>query len=132
MKKPEALNYVFISEKSKDISDKILISKFRDCSFRNHGWMYKLFLSSKTCPKSKVVYCLYKKELVAWGLRAKDPSIYSIMLYVKKNHRRLGIGSKIFKKLCAGLSRKQIEYWPHNTGNSKFFKSVDKKQNDEF
>jgi hypothetical protein len=123
MQKPANLNqYTFISEKTKDISDLNLISQFRDCSFKNLGCIYKTFLELKNSPNSKVVYCLLDNQVVGWGLLSKESGKYSIMLYVRKNHRRLGIGSHIFKKLSLGLPIKQISYWPHDKKSREFFK----------
>ena len=115
----------FVSVKSKSIKDDInLISQFFDCSYGRYGLMYKLFISAQNDLKSKVVYCLDKNQVIGWGLRYKDVNHHEVMLYVDKDYRRKGIGTKIYNKLVIGLSKDRISNSAHNVSARKFFNSV--------
>jgi GNAT superfamily N-acetyltransferase len=123
-KKIDFSNYVFVSKKSKQILDFDLISQFRNCSYKSGGHLFSDFLRYKNNKCSKIVYCLYDEKVIGWGFRYKYRKRYPIMLYVRKNFRRQGLGSKIYKKLASGLNKTIIEYWPHDKKSHSFFKKV--------
>lgn len=119
--------YIFVSRKAWQVVDPALIEQFKNCSFKSGGYLFKTFKKYKEEKTSKIVYCLYFRKVVGWGLRYRNTgrkTTYGIMLYVKKDFRRKGIGSEIYKKLALGLKRSTIEYWPHDRKSHDFFKKV--------
>lgn len=45
------------------------------------------------------------------------------MFYVRKTHRRKGLGTRIYKKLTYRLPKSKIEVYP-DSSNKKFFNKV--------
>jgi len=97
------------------------------CSLRNCGYMWGHFLEYRDDKCAKIVICRKNKRIVGWGLRFKFKNgrntKYSIMFYVRKTHRRKGLGTRIYKKLTYRLPKSKIEVYP-DSSNKKFFNKV--------
>jgi len=88
-------------------------------------WIH--FLQYRHDKSAKVVICKNNTRIVGWGLRYKFKTNrkikYSVMFYVRKTHRRKGIGTRIYKKLTFKLPKSKIEVYP-DSSNKQFFKKV--------
>ena len=97
------------------------------CSLRNRGYMWGHFLEYRDDKCAKVVICRNNTRIVGWGLRFKfktgRKTKYSVMFYVRKTHRRKGLGTRIYKKLTYRLPKSKIEVYP-DSSNKKFFNKV--------
>jgi GNAT superfamily N-acetyltransferase len=87
--------------------------------------MWYSLRKNRQCDKSKVVICFIKDKIVAWGFRFKYAGKvkYSVMLYVRESHRKLGIGTKIYRTLTRGIKSIKIKVYP-DFYNKKFFKKI--------
>lgn len=62
-----------------------------------------------------------KKKFIGWGFLFKEEENYfSVMLFVKKEYRRKGVGSEIIRLLSKG--HMEIEVSPHDDKSRRFFK----------
>lgn len=121
----------FKTKRARKIVKKELISNFEKNSFRKGGYLWSAFKEFYFEKDSKVCYCLDKKEFVGWGLLWKDYNkSYSLMLFVRKQYRRLGIGTKIIKILSKKI-KKKIDVYPHNKTSKKFFRKAKKEVGDK-
>ena len=69
------------------------------------------------------------KKIVAWGIlyyqipESKGHS-QAMMLYVKRSHRRQGIGTRLVKLMESHSETKRIKCFKHDYISSEFFKSI--------
>jgi GNAT superfamily N-acetyltransferase len=105
--------------------DKKYDKQLYNCSLRYYGHMWYSFKKNRQCDKSKVVICFIKDKIIGWGFRFKYAGKvkYSVMLYVRKPHRNLGIGTQIYRTLTRGIRRVKIKVYPDYV-NKKFFEKI--------
>ncbi len=122
------MKFIFKVKKVISIRDKNLILEFRENSFKSGGFLWKNFQDARQSPFAKVCFCRQKTgDFVGWGLLDRElvGDIPYLMLFVKKEYRRLGIGTKIIKLHCQ--NHKEITVYPHSIASNKFFKSIKNK-----
>lgn len=104
-------------------------SGLRDCSLKSRGLMWTTFKrhheDAETPAKNypRVATCHVRGKIAGWGLSVDHGKKREIMLYVKRAHRRQGIGTTLFKKL-AGKSPGSSLIVTGDVYNHKFFTTV--------
>lgn len=75
---------------------------------------------------SRAVMAWQSGRLVGWVLTWREPgdNVWSLHIYVRSDHRRMGIGRALYARARQG--RRSIEVFPHNPASRGFYKpSVD-------
>jgi GNAT superfamily N-acetyltransferase len=66
--------------------------------------------------------------ILGWALLVdssyKGAPIKDIHLFVHKDYRRMGIGTRLFSRAWKRYG--ELQYYPHNTANRRFFKEAQK------
>lgn len=106
---------------SRYIKSRRLIRHFKKCSYKR-GFLIPSFEKFRMAKSSKVCFVRdLKKKFIGWGFLFKEEENYfSVMLFVKKEYRRKGVGSEIIRLLSK--DQNEIEVSPHDDKSRRFFK----------
>ena len=103
-----------------------------NCSFRNKGLMYKMFLQHQNSATTKILSASINDKIIGWGVgfittdvvKGNKKDNWTMMLYVFSNYRNRGIGKHILKWLKKNAPSK-IDYVVYiDDTNKKFFKKT--------
>lgn len=117
---------------SKDVD---LITPEEDIQLQRLISSGSIYSSLEECRRKDLVHRIFiaknKKIIVGWSTMVgiKDnlkERLYEFMVYVKKTHRRLGIGRKLYKKSRKyfKLQHSQMKIYATDRINKCFFKNV--------
>ena len=104
--------------------DEKLAAKLRSLSFSHQGRMCESF---RACNKENVVFVVRQGEMVlGWALLVKfNVTTPDCMIYVRQSHRRLGIGSTLFRTLkdyaLREWSVRNVDVYPWDATSSQFY-----------
>jgi GNAT superfamily N-acetyltransferase len=83
------------------------------------GLLYRISYS-KNKDKLHTVLCVEGDKILGWAL--VDKKCRDIMIYVRKNYRRMGVGTKIMKKIRSKFGKYNV--YDNTIPTKSFFKSV--------
>lgn len=107
---------------SRYITSRRLLDHFKKASYKS-GYLMPNFRQFRMQRSSKVCFAHnQKRKFAGWGFLFKEDGDFALMLFVKKEFRRQGVGTEIVRLLSKGLT--EIETRPHDNKSRKFFKKI--------
>lgn len=119
--------------KKKDIPEKILkqLWKLNFSSGSHYFGSGSALLNmlqdlSQEKDKLKIAYVEDKKgKVLSWGAISSYEK--DIHIYTRKDYRRKGFGTKVYRALMRGFKEKNVSISPHDEASTKFYSTVRKK-----
>lgn len=122
---------IFHIKKMSELSDveKIELTKLTYI----YGGMRKVLQNDYDHNRVHVCYAKTDNKYVGWALvkRYFASETPIVMVFVKSNHRRRGIGKELVKTLRAKV-KKRVEALPHTIKGERLFNSLNIKSGDEY
>jgi L-amino acid N-acyltransferase YncA len=104
-------------------------------NFRGNGMMRKTLVASKQNNAGYVAYIIEDEFVLAWAILSKhfngkyvliSPNTYNAHFYVRKSHRRMGLGRVLYKAIKKISKNKKLKLIKHDEVSKQFFNKVGK------